>query len=618
MDFGQNLKNYAVALDPATDRYMLGGTSFTSFPNDFGNELHLVWLDGLGNVIRNRFYDAPNRDERLVDLHYLNANEVVSVSLLRGDQPLRPDMFKVLRTDVATGAITADYVFQSAFNSFPNLYPMSSCVYNNKTLFVCGYATKAVTANPLQPTITAMVPNAKVAFVASIDIPSGAVNAMQFFDYAVPGQVFDADLARSCKVISVGGTDRLYVTGGANISDGLTSGCGTLNLVLDVSTLATAFATKPFYENLGTGGAPYFVAPYEFGYDIDEYPAGSGNWFVFGNSGQITDVGASPTSGDINVFTSSWTTLLTPTFANSSITGSRKSFGFVDYILGLSTMPSAVNPNQRVISGYMMYDQCNHVPAPGPANVNPFLAECYLQATGPINNTAYAFPRVYYSVLTTLSSPNSFWAMGGWLSNMAFAPRIADRRPVGNLITNNIFMGAPVAYAPALLGLKTIRTDQNGDVFTCNGSYGLCQYYAQSPSVFGCIGCAFTEHPFPVVPVEWPSAFTDADPPNINDCFFSGQYRISSPTSKSASNLIVTPQPAQEYMTLTLTRAGEQSPSSSMHIRMQDLTGKLVKSWSELLTGSVTTVELSVSDVTSGMYMLYVSTDGENMKPVKC
>ncbi len=627
-EFGIDMKNYHVLADPNSKDFSLAGTVFPNPANPNDNQLHYMWINNTGTVVTSKTFDVANRDERLVAFVRHNATRQVMISLLRGigngidrdriglmglDNAGNPTFNQVIQTN--TVFMNADYV---------NLYPMGALVDGNN-LYICGFLSKGITAAPNQPNYNALnlsQPNDKKAFVLRYNLNANVVSACRTYDFTVPSSgslIDDYDIAMRMKMVNNNGASDLYVTGSCNAEWYDATNMvynpteGSMNLVLNRNTLVVSTATKPILEKTPTG---------EYGLDILP-DAASGGYFLIGNKGIINinqQPGFDPAPHTITV------TYINSSFISTAALLNRAEISLSDYIWCTQTLPSIYGTNRYVLGGYFAhYNGGGSCPTaalqPSLDNINPFLAEILPTWNGSSGIGVGIFSwRTYFSTVGTLRSGqvNSFYQLGGGLSEIAWAPIFAARRTIGSTNNDNIGLYAPWGKIGPL-NMKFIITDDDGDDFSCTQGQGPCSYNQTYTNATDCISC----NPVTVVNFLPSLQITGASfqianvfPNNTFDCGLSGIYRTTAVQniSNKIQSLSIYPNPSDGNFSIQF----EKEPVSTdvITIEVYDMSGRKVAKAFDGFYAELK-MPLSASGLTTGIYLLNVSINRNAVAPLK-
>ena len=626
-DFGIDLKNYHTVVSTNRDEHYMGGTLFTDPSNYDFNLLHHIEYDINGGILNSNTFDVQDHDERCVAMiEYPNAGQLIMVGLLRDNIPATGlERIKILQLNYSGTTIIADYVLESTATSFNQIYPMDAIV-NEDNLYVCGFVSN-VGYNKF-PDFGPVPLQAKKAFVLRFDLINGTTQC-NTYDYAisVPNNQ-DNDIALRMKVVDVGGTNQLFVTGSCNIA-GLVQtspttipptfilkpGAGTMNLVLDLGTLATIY-DKPFFEFPDD-------RLYEYGFDIKQTPSG---YFIFGNSGgnyNVSSEGFDPNP------TWTWTTYVDNNF-DVPITPAepRNELYNGDYMWGLNTLESKNGTNNALLSGYFTNVSCISPFSPSNDNVNPFLTDISLQYDF-INakNTSFVTDNhIYLSQLGTIPSPNpnSFRRMGGGLSVIAWQAKFATRLPLGSSPSDNIYMYAPTeGFASSTLSLKDIKTDDFGDVPSCQQSIGQCFPDQDTRIIEPCSGsnCFTVVAPYLLSLVGgYESMPGTLSPIADDDCSNSGNFRtVVSQTFNEAGTTTLTlksyPNPVQSVLHVGFSQHLEAN--DWVVLKLYDMYGRSVGHLHEGYASVLSASGYNIENVASGLYTLSATVNSKKVSSIK-
>ncbi len=614
-----DFKNYAAVDDGAVGTMFIPGA---------GAVPHYIQVDALGSLTLSKYYPSTDdQDARVVASELATGDRVVTMSVW--DNSAHVNFLRILIIDaggniIVSKDITSTYMPGSSSILY-DIYPMGSLV-DGEDIYICGYVRPgyATDINPTDFTTT------KEAFVLKIDRALTTISAGQTYNWQdVPltsvNTNGDYDMALRMKMVQLAGATQLLVTGGANCfypstTPGIDNGVGgTMALLLDPTFLnPVSGLNNSFYLQGATPGSAV-----EYGMGI--YDDGT-NYFIMGNY-------ANENSGGLYGFapepTGMWLQAIDPGtmkpagLLSSPVVRDRALFAATS-AWGLQMEPDKSTAGTLTIAGMQadVLNNCTYTPAPSFDNINPFMTNITTAFTSSGIGVTVNDWTTFLSVLGTglFGTSNSYYALGGGTSSMAWAPGFMEQNPG---YTTNYRLYAPV-YDPdgvAVLNPKYIAADITRRIISCPNTdvsctLGLTRSYTQItvPAQL------YRIYSFNVTSLTTslsdPDLYVVDEPMNELPCS-STQHRGLPAAAGTVKTLTqqaaVYPNPAADYVSVKL--EGYGSTGNAM-ISLTDITGKNVGTLYSGRTGAIP-AQLSLPQVTSGIYLVTIMIDGNSIQKQK-
>lgn len=639
-NFQHNVKQYAVenASDPFsgdTHETVWAGTIF-----DFGapgnQAIHFMNVQPDGTITTNVYLDDPNYDdERVVDVV---SNRVAGspgsatyyiISLARHPQVGTPlsgnDEIRITPVDIF-GNLAGNSIIMT--DNSQSVYPISAMYHSNGHVYICGYATNNYTNLPQVPSYGGY--NAKKGLVMDFDpaAPLGpawtlGINTSFLISASVPTE--DYDLAMRATELSNG---NIHITGSVNDMKyrpvtGEFQTSATMNLVIDPALQVVS--DDHFINQLGI---------YEYGMGLVE--GQNGNNYIIGNTFR-TNPGMSPFTGFDTEPTRFWITHVDGNFTPDTNAGqlTRYSFGSFSNAWALQPLQSAgpvragSTESRFLIAGMQTGEHCTGtVIYP---DSKPFLFDLSVDYNSGSGIIGSFHNWVTYENMTGTGggAPNSYYNLGGGLSNWGWNPTFATRASAAN----DIVLSAP-KWAPSsnLLNLKSVRADaMNLWESNCQGS--TTSYDGMYPCPHGFFeaqvkGLNYTPPPtsegaiitksymgISIAPTvsnpnvgPYGAAVSHCDQGNIN-------YKPSGIKNiNSNAALIVYPNPAKDQLTVKLPT--EIEGAASVRIILVNVYGQIASVLYEG-TASEMVQKMKLPALSAGLYTLQAFADGRSLGNIK-
>lgn len=480
-DFDYDMKHYSVTqavdgVDP--HETVMGGTVYGFPVGGGGNKTvaHYLNIGAAGGVNNSYIFDASDYDE------------LRSVSVISDGQTPTTTYYmicQVRKAGSSDGILVISFNLNGTVNSATEitppstsegLYPLHSIYHSNDHIYICGYYTYTNSTNlPNEPSYVRY--DEKSGFVLKFDPNSNTVTNSATIDTRFTGNTsippYDYDIAmRLVEMQNPAYLGEIFVTGSVNnvkhygnpASEQYHS--ATMNVVLRASNL-----TQLDVDNFAFDDDNYTQDEYGIGMVED---VANNKYYIIGNyfsrrSGQ----GSAATYFD-PIPTFVWATGLDNNMdhATGFNNDSRYSFNAFDYAWGLQTLGThALNVvpgyTRFLIAGMAINDWCDPGNGSYYENTRPFLWDLELEYN-PITEIIAGSPWTWTTYTTQTGTgwpninPNSYWDLGGGISNVAWNPTFAMRP--GTASGDDIVMSAPRWFNasgsnPDRLNLKTIRAD---------------------------------------------------------------------------------------------------------------------------------------------------------------
>lgn len=546
---------------------------------------------------------------------------------------------------------------------------------NNSYLYICGYDGFETQLNNYPEFIPSGTNCAdKRILVMKYDIdnhagnPNSEVIATRTWDYPwstctpVPDypEIYDFDMAMRLVPIDDGSGD-IYVTGSTNsdfvwYSNGSVSaaypsyGSGTLSLRIDetdngMGSGLNTVAIRPFIERKdGGAGVPSNLEVFEQGYGAFEDNTGNG-LYVFSNEYEPNNSAGYGVKTSTETIKVTYVDKATLDFNQHIVSPGdfyppcsctvwhyivqdyhRVSFGPIDYNWGTQVLESPNGTDKVYLAGLQSgWDAANcgslngNNPPTLTTNINPFMSELEpTWTTGATNNigiNSVNFWKTYF----TQDGTSYFDDLGGGLSNITWATEFVAKTP--NLL-NISFMAPRWDKARSVVGVKYITTDENGDMpattTQCANSFQNCTVNYSVTQIYDAWYFGSHVEDEPVV-VASDGVFNDVfTPATPVDCDGGGLYKpttIENVNQSEIANVVfdVYPNPAQSFVNVKLN--GVVGEGVQVTVALYNLMGQQV---AELYTGAATGLEterkLDLPSVSSGVYMLIISSEGVDIQ----
>lgn len=622
-------------------------------------------------------YDFPEyADVRCVDIVPYTNTEAIIVAQARADNHAlhgSRDIILVLTVDIADGTLLSTKELAYTYpidGDYGNIYALHAIYHedksnNNSYLYICGY-------DAMETQIGSMTSNGYPGFepaygplcfdkrilVMKYDIDNHAgsgtgpqvlasrtwdypwVSCVLNFNYPV---IYDFDMAMRLVPLN-DGTGDIYVTGSTN-SDYVyettgpfpTSypkyGSATLSLRIDETDAGgvglNTVALRPFIEREWSFSGSYEddLDMYEHGYGAFEDNTGNG-LYVFSNvyePNNTVGYGYKTMAEGIRM---TYIDKATLDFNNSTGDQHRVAFHYIDYNWGTQVMPSLNGNNKLYLVGLQSGWDANcgapsssgYVAPASPSNINPFMSEIEPVWSVGTPNTIGINNVNFWNTYFTSNGTTYFDDLGGGLSNITWSTEFAVAKNNGG-ISYMSFMGPIKDKVTNSLNVKYTRTDAMGNITSvgnpiCDNSYQNClpQYSITDISD----GWEFSTHTEaePLVEVfdgSTPFTLFTASPQN---CVGTGQHKPTSiPQVVSINDVVfdVYPNPAQSFVNVKLN--GVVGEDVQVTVALYNVMGQQV---AELYTGAATGLEterkLDLPSVSSGVYMLIISSEGVDIQ----
>lgn len=610
-----DLKHYSTEAVPGTDDYVMAGTKYNG--GDF-NEIHFMYYQA-NNLVVSKTYSLASGDKndiRVVDIAVASPDVFYITCLMRDNfnKYGGHDMIKVLGVD-NTGTIISNATITSGGNNheFDNIYPLHS-LYQNEALFICGYVNDNTSSYPAHPyyggpTGGANGVDMRQAFVIKYDIGGGGILTGKTWDYFVTNTSSRNDYDMAIRMIPLSNGD-IYVTGSCNVpivDQGGTSFdylSGTLSIFLNTTTM-TDYSNKPFAKATTPVYDPYYGEG-EYGVGMFKDP-NSGGYFVVGNYFNSHTPYAKfnfyPYAGSF------WLTYLDANHEPPLTSPNNRSLATWGSTWALQNLEGN-NANSMLVAGMTtmdadQYNNCTNLsPLPTTNNVNPFLIELSPSFNGISISSTVNYAHVYTSGQGTgvEATGNSYYMLGGGLSNVAWNPTFAARNLPD---VTDITMSAPIwNNNNSTLNTKLIRTDMNGDISAPCDFYGSC-----SPGFDDEIAKKFLPT---IIAINYNLKYADDEMTSVDylpiamlECD-GGYYRQSNPNTANIPEvkaMDILPNPATDKAILNITgsHAGE-----TIHLTVHDITGKMLQEYSVEATASKLQQTIDVVTYPKGLVFIQV------------
>jgi hypothetical protein len=594
LHFNSNdVKHYAVDPFEGTDQYMMAGTMFDYAGTTGDNAVHWMFIDNSGMIVQSKVINDPAFDERVIGTHYLNGNEALIVASRSNlASPGAIDGIEILRIDGGGNLLPSSRIINSVGGSaYFNLYPLGSLQYDNRYLFICGYATNT--------TGTPDLTTNKVAFVMKYDMNTNSVVDNHFMEGSlVAAGSYDFDMATRMKIVNSG----IWV--GGSFNDPINKVGFMRNQIIDPNTLNDVYPPQSIGMTYGSPAGSY----YESSFDVKEDDAG--DLFVFGNTLYIDNFIAAPYVTPRPMFFH--VTGTQPNLIPYSGGNERWFFNGYDYAWGVNIVPGKDN-STVILSGMETNRSCNEDYPNKPTsfdNINPFLTEMRLRMIGNnINVTSYYWNTVLsISGTGSMLTPNSYFMLGNPGSNLAVGP-ITTVRDLQS--TQDIFLSCPV-WDGILnkLNIKWIRTDGNAELSSCPWA-SACEinsfYYFTSNGN----GCSNTIDPA----VENTNSFSDdLFFPDAQDNCATGVYKGTGITDVNATLTVsLAPNPAHDFIRIKF--SGKEAMNEHLEIKLTDLSGRNLGTLFAGM-GSKIPATLNLPQLIQGLYFVTIIKEQQKVKTI--
>lgn len=630
---GNDVKHYSTesVTDPITpgdmEETVMAGTIF-----DFGaagkNVIHFLNIAGTGTHNVSHYIDIPGYDdERAVDIVGDGAigapgSATYYITCLARD-PRGNDEIVVIFVDVNGNVLQTRRLADGS----QSMYPLHS-VYSNGMVYICGYTTTNYTNLPSTPDY-GPYGGKRAAFIQfDPTLPPGPLNAAWVMNTAlpaaaVPGAQYDYDIATRVVVLN---NNNIFVTGSVNdaklVGANWRYGSGTMNVVFDPTTQALTY--DHFIS--GPGALEYGTGLVEDGTNQVNYVLG--NTFYHGYSGS----GFFPLPGYMHI------TGLNSSMQHATTSGntSRYQLSGTEYgVWGLQTLP-ADNPansgpayKRFTVAGLQSLEFCIKYYQP---NFNPYLYDVEMYYDPVLETITHTFNNwVTYQNLTGTGStaPNSYFYLGGGLSNLAWNPTFAAKPnfPNSEIVLNapkwTPYMIIPVGGKTGALNLKSIRVDGSFTEINCPSSYTQYLNYSGCPN------------PYTYSGVEAVSSTTSFDPLSItlyNLTCSASNYDITDDhcnagnivykpsgvdkVEKQAGKTIIYPNPASNDVSIALDKnIADKSTVKLVLINTLGQTAGILYEGSAARLNSSN--KLQLPNVASGIYHVQVLVDNKLSQTIK-
>lgn len=625
----------------------------------------ILYTGGIPNYIVSRRYNFPSyQDVRCVDIvPYTKDESIIIVQARLVTDPnnflVNKDVILVVVVDNNTGLIiSSNQLSNPNYNwSYDNIYATHAIYHkdntnNNYYLYICGY-DGIETQYPNYPEYTPQ--NGPSCFdkrilVLKYDInsPTPAVVANNTWDYPWPTcttdqtypYLYDFDMAMRLVPINDGSGD-IYVTGSTNSDFAYETrppfpvlipsyGSATLSLRIEESNCNTV-AIRPFIEHLWYNPNGHHET-FEHGYGAFEDNTGNG-LYVFSNQfsplGQL-GYGMSNFGPRIRMTYIDKATLNFNTFPDIH----RFCWGPIDYDWGTQVLPSPNGSNKLYLAGLQygwVANNCGSPAAPSLTpnwlnNVNPFLAELEPSWTVGTPNTIGLTSTNFWKTYFTMNGTGYYENLGGGLSNIAWATEfVATSAPLTGPVFTSPGWNPNVNAGAGGLNHKFTRTDANGDLpitgTSCDNSYMNCP-----PSNTYTIDIAdawfFHQHVEDVqnitvnsIQYEDPLFFISYDP-YCTEPGFTPMYKSTGIASIENSNFSfsVYPNPVKDFINI---KVDGSIINETVKVELISITGQQVAELYNGIASKLNTQQLPVNNVTSGVYMIKISSNSQSLHTEK-
>jgi hypothetical protein len=273
---------------------------------------------------------------------------------------------------------------------------------------------------------------------------------------------------------------------------------------------------------------------------------------------------------------------------------------------------------------------CFQANQPSRSNINPFMADFTLSgdpASGQISYTQNYWKNYECRLGTGVETlPNSYYLYGGSISNNAWLPAFATRRPLGSFANDDIAFTAPTWNGNSgggYLNLKFTRTNATGNIphcphaANCNPTYTDIQITKSGYPSGGAytINYVLATATHSVVVADGSSSIHPLDPLQELDCLLNGVFRTTDEAEHTMAQnrppaneaLTIYPNPAFDEITVSLQPSGE---GVSSKIVLMDMQGRQI---AQLYEGTKKDIKLKLPPVAPGIYFLKTVQQGGNM-----